>query len=378
MDSKEDLSFGALCIKLGFSTTERIAECLMIQRRMRELGVQPKRVGEIMVEKGYLSNDQAAKIFWTQGIKGGHTEIGGYRILAKIGQGAMGTVYKAVQVKMDRMVALKVLAPKYAENPTFVERFLREARAVAKFNHPNIIQGIDCGESNGVHFFVMEFVDGPVVGGILRTEGTLNERRAVNIILQIARGLDQAWRVGLIHRDIKPDNIMLTKDGVAKLCDMGLVKDLTLAPGQSPSEAGVCLGTPNYISPEQASGEANIDTRADNYSLGCTLYHMITGQVPFPVGTAIEIIKQHITADPVPPCDINPNLSVDINFVTMKMISKEREERYQTPAELIADLELLAEGKHLPLFESPEKPSGPGRRPTRIFRSIPRRRFKPR
>ncbi len=376
MDHKDDLSFGAICIKLGFSSTEKIAECLMIQRRMQELGLQPKRVGEIMVEKGYLSNDQVARIFWTQGIKGGHTEIGGYRILAKLGQGAMGNVYKAQQVKMDRIVALKVLGPKYAENPQFVKRFFQEARAVAKFNHPNIIQGIDCGESNGVHFFVMEYVDGLGVGQVIRQEGRIPEKRTIEIVLQVARGLEQANKVGLIHRDIKPDNIMLTKDGVAKLCDMGLAKDLTLAPGKSASEVGLTLGTPNYIAPEQALGDSNIDTRADIYSLGATIYHMVTGQVPFPTGNAMQVIRQHINEDPVPPAEINSELSVDINYVTMKMMSKEREERYQTPTELIADLDLLAAGKHLPLFDEPERPSPGGRRMNRINRLGIRRRFR--
>lgn len=382
MEHREDLSFGAICIKLGFSTTDRIAECLQIQRRMKELGLQPKRVGEIMIEKHYLTPEQVGQIFWTQGIKGGHTEIGGYRILAKIGQGAMGSVYKAVQVKMERPVALKVLAPKFAQNRSFIERFFREARAVARFNHTNIIQGIDCGESNGVHYFVMEYVDGPTAMDLIRRERILPEKQALGIVLQIARGLEQAARVGLIHRDVKPQNIMITQDGVAKLCDLGLVKDLSRQPGHTPSETGMTLGTPDYISPEQARGDADVDTRSDIYSLGATLYHMLTGQLPFPGKSAIEVIQRHLNDDLVPVCDVNPAVSIDANFVTMKMMSKEREERYQTPTELVQDLELLVAGKRLPIFEEPEKPDepqgGPNRpRTSRFAKGLPpRRRFR--
>jgi len=243
----ENLHFGAIAIKLGFTTLEKVDECLRLQEKMKELGVAPKKLGEIMLAKGYVTESQVKEIFKYQGMKGGHTSIQGYKIISKIGQGAMGSIYKALQVSMDRIVAIKCLAPKYAQNDKFRERFLREARAVARLNHPNIIQGIDVGDSNGVHYFAMEYIDGPTVGELLKRGGALDEKRALNIVTQIARALQHAFNHGIIHRDIKPDNIMLTREGVAKLCDLGLAK--------LPKDTGDASGTrPGVIPPMASTG----------------------------------------------------------------------------------------------------------------------------
>jgi serine/threonine-protein kinase len=340
----ENLHFGAIAIKLGFTTLEKVDECLRLQEKMKELGVAPKKLGEIMLAKGYVTDAQVKEIFKYQGMRGGHTSIQGYKILTKIGQGAMGSIYKALQISMDRIVAIKCLAPKYSQNDKFRERFLREARAVARLNHPNIIQGIDVGESNGVHYFAMEYIDGPTVGELLKRGGALDEKRALNIVTQIARALHHAFGHGIIHRDIKPDNIMLTREGVAKLCDLGLAKLPKDEGDASGTRPGASMGTPYYIAPEQARGEQNVDTRADIYSLGSSFYHMAAGEVPFPGQSAADVISKHLTEPVTPPRARNPLISGAVDFVIVKMMQKGREDRYQTPAELVRDLEAIAQG----------------------------------
>jgi serine/threonine-protein kinase len=341
----ENLHFGAIAIKLGFTTLEKVDECLRLQEKMKELGVAPKKLGEIMLAKGYVTEGQVKEIFKYQGMKGGHTQIHGYKILTKIGQGAMGSIYKALQISMDRIVAIKCLAPKYSQNDKFRERFLREARAVARLNHPNIIQGIDVGDSNGVHYFAMEYIDGPTVGELLKRGGALDEKRALNIVTQIARALQHAFNHGIIHRDIKPDNIMLTREGVAKLCDLGLAKLPTKDDGDaSGTRPGASMGTPYYIAPEQARGEQNVDTRADIYSLGSSFYHMVAGEVPFVGQSAADVISKHLTEPVTPPRVKNPLVSGAVDWVIVKMMQKTREDRYQTPTELVRDLEAIAQG----------------------------------
>jgi eukaryotic-like serine/threonine-protein kinase len=343
-EPQENLHFGSIAIKLGFTTLEKVDECLRLQEKMKELGVAPKKLGEIMLAKGYVTDGQVKEIFKYQGLRGGHTSIQGYKILTKIGQGAMGSIYKALQISMDRIVAIKCLAPKYSQNDKFRERFLREARAVARLNHPNIIQGIDVGESNGVHYFAMEYIDGPTVGELLKRGGALDEKRALNIVTQIAKALHHAFGHGIIHRDIKPDNIMLTREGVAKLCDLGLAKLPTQDGDASGTRPGASMGTPYYIAPEQARGEQSVDTRADIYSLGSSFYHMSTGEVPFPGQSAADVISKHLTEPVTPPRVKNPLISGAVDWVVVKMMQKAREDRYQTPSELVRDLESIAAG----------------------------------
>jgi serine/threonine-protein kinase len=356
---KENLHFGAIAIKLGFTTLERVDECLRLQEKMKELGVAPKKLGEIMLAKGYVNDAQVREIFKYQGLRGGHTAITGYKILTKIGQGTMGSIYKALQISMDRIVAIKTLAPQHAANDRFRERFLREARAVAKLNHPNIIQGIDVGESNGVHYFAMEYVDGPTVGDLLRRGGAMDERRALNVITQIARALSHAFDHGIIHRDIKPDNIMLTRDGTAKLCDLGLVKLSADDKRASETRAGASMGTPYYISPEQARGDNDVDTRSDIYSLGASFYHLCTGQVPFQGISAADVISKHLTAPLVPPRNLNPLVSPAVEHIVVKMMQKDREARHATPREVVKDLEAVAAGRNPDGFAPPAPQGAP-------------------
>ncbi len=372
----EDLSFGSVAIRLSFATLERVDECIRLQDKMKELGVVPKKLGEIMLAKGYLTDQQCKEIIRYQGSKGGTTQIANYKISAKIGQGAMGSIYKALQISMDRIVALKILAQKYATNDKFRERFLREARAVAKLNHPNIIQGIDVGESSGIYYFAMEYIDGPTVGELLKRGGALDEKRALNIVMQITRALNHAFQHGIIHRDIKPDNVMLTRDGVAKLCDLGLAK-VTTDEGPESTRPGASMGTPYYISPEQARGEPDVDTRSDIYSLGASFYHCTVGDVPYPGDSAAVVISKHLTEPLTPPRQRNPLVSPQTEHIVMRMMEKDRENRYQTPQELLRDLEAVAAGGAPEGFvadEDAKASTAPKLRRSRLLRNV--RRFR--
>ncbi|MCZ7648554.1 MAG: serine/threonine protein kinase [Planctomycetota bacterium] len=266
----------------------------------------------------------------------------------------MGAVFKARQVSMDRLVALKLLPPQFAKDERFVERFIREARASARLNHPHIVQGIEVGfdEKAKIHYFAMEFVDGQSVGQILKKEGKLEERRALEIVQQVATALVCASQAGIVHRDIKPDNIMLTAQGVAKLADLGLAKkmadDASLtqslpamgpAAGANLTQAGTTVGTPDYMSPEQAEGRTDMDVRTDLYSLGGTLYHMLVGKSPYSGGSGMETVMKHLTA-PIPdPAKENPTVSRQAANVVMKLLQKDRAERYQTAQDLVEALD---------------------------------------
>ncbi len=268
--------------------------------------------------------------------------IAGYRLLETLGRGSMGTVYRALQVSLDRVVAIKILSPTLAQNPSYSRRFEREALASSRLNHPNIVRALDVGAEGGYRYIVMEFVDGPTVAGLL-ARGPIEERRAVGIVMQVARALDHAHRLGLVHRDIKPANVLVTKEGVAKLGDLGLAKDVRRDGSQT--EEGLAMGTPFYVSPEQARGERTVDIRTDVYALGATLYHMVTGRVPFPGPNPAVVMTRHINEPLEPPEDVFPGLSRGVCQIIEKMMEKEREERYQTPAELMTDLQAYLDGR---------------------------------
>ena len=264
--------------------------------------------------------------------------LGGYEVLRKLGEGGMGAVYEARQIALDRSVALKVLPAHLAANTDFIRRFSREALSVAKLNHNNIIQIYDIGKEEGTYFFSMEFVRGTSIGDIIEKEGKMDTGRAVGYILQSARGLEYAHRYKIIHRDIKPDNIMINEDDIAKVADLGLAKQMGNE-DTSMTVDGVGMGTPVYMSPEQGSDAKNVDHRADIYSLGCTLYHMITGKIPYDGESAYEIITKHVNEPFRPPSEIDPDISDEMSGIIGKMMAKTKEERYQSMIEVVEALE---------------------------------------
>ena len=203
----------------------------------------------------------------------------------------MGVVFKAKQISVNRIVAIKVLLDSLAQNKEFIRRFEREAQIAAKLSHNNIVNAIDAGEAGGRFFFVMEYVEGPTIKDYIDKDKIFEEQEAVRIAMAVAEALKHANQRGLIHRDIKPENVILTKDGGVKLADLGLAR-LTGDEKWGLAEAGMAIGTPYYISPEQVRGQTDIDIRADIYSLGATLYHMMTGKVPYGGDTPSEVMRE--------------------------------------------------------------------------------------
>ena len=346
MPTQADLQFAQAALRLKLITQQQATEALMLQQAIEAAGVNIT-VLKVMLDKKFLSEAQVKQVQQFMGLDDAVQKklgrVGNYELISQIGRGAMGTVFKARQLSTDRLVAVKILHPRLAKDRQFIVRFRREAQAAAKLSHPNIVQGIEVGQSpDGYHYFVMEFVDGPSVQKLLKERGRLSEGEALKITSQVARALDHASEMGIVHRDIKPDNILLTKDGMAKLSDLGLAKEVV---DSSLTLVGVQLGTPLYMAPEQARGEASVDSRSDIYSLGATLYHMVTGQPPFQGETAAVVITKHLQAQVPSPREKAPYLSDGICHIIEKMLAKDQADRYQTPAELLRDLELVAAGK---------------------------------
>lgn len=340
-------TFGKVAIKLGFVNQQQLDEAIKAQSAAAKAGLR-KRIGEILLKKGYLTPEQLQKVLKGQTVA--RKRIGDYELISKLGEGGMGSVFKARQVLMDRLIALKILAPKMSKNKEFRDRFQREARAVAKLNHPHIVAGIDVGNADGYYYFAMEFVDGESLGQYMhRMGGKLDEAVALDFTKQIAQALQHAHDNKLLHRDVKPDNILLDKAcRTAKLADLGLARSAeSAAEDASLTQAGQAVGTPFYISPEQARGMSNLSAATDLYSLGATLFHLLTAQVPFDGATAAVIMTRHLT-DPVPSLrQINPRISAGAEKIVFKLMEKSPEDRYADCNDLIADIDRVLEGDTL-------------------------------
>ena len=256
----------------------------------------------------------------------------------------MATVYKARQLSLNRIVAVKILPKKFSQNPEFVKRFYAEGRAAAKLNHPNIVAALDVGRHGDAHYFIMEYVEGHTVHEHLVKEGPYSEADALAIAIQVAKALNHAHKAGLIHRDVKPKNILITKDGAAKLADMGLARAVSDREAAE-AEAGKAFGTPYYIAPEQVRGKLNIDLRADIYNFGCTLFHMVTGRVPFEGSDVSAILLKHLDEPVTPPDHINPQLTTGISEIIELCMAKKARKRYVSTDDLIEDLQAVAEGR---------------------------------
>jgi len=341
MAEEEDLGFGKLAIEKGYCSRQQWDDAVHTLQEVNKLGLDEK-IGNILVKKKFMTESQIKEILKLQGQKS-KIKIAGYEIIEKVGQGGMGAVFKARQISLDRVVALKILAPKLAADVTFCERFIKEARAVAKLSHPNIIVGIDVGRHDKYFYFAMEYVEGETALRLLRDNGPFPEEKALRIALEIAKALDHAHKYNFVHRDIKPDNIMVTPRGEAKLCDLGLAKMTEGDPSQSKSN--VAVGTPHYIAPEQARGESGVGITADIYALGATLYHLTTGATLFTGNTSRDIMAQHLTEEARSPRKLRPELSEPFCRLLEKMLAKKPADRHANPAELIADIERVLERK---------------------------------
>ncbi len=272
-------------------------------------------------------------------------EIGGDFVIERaLGNGGMGMVYLAHQMSLDRPAALKMLHETYSGDAEFISQFVREARAAAKLNHPNIVQAYAVGEDAGRYYFAMEYIDGESVKQVIRRDGMLPPRRAAEIVRDVASALAYAWNTRkIVHQDIKPDNIMLTGAGEAKLADLGLARVVDGAPDSSADTEEV-LGTPQYISPEQLTGVPT-DVRSDLYSLGASFYHMVTGRFPYQGKNTLEISKQHLEGTFPPPHQVNPAIPELLSKIIVRMMCRNIHERFQKPEDVMGELNKFLENK---------------------------------
>src|SRR5258708_27100274 len=254
-------------------------------------------------------------------------ELGHCTLQRKVGQGGMGAVYLAHHPGLNKAIAIKVRPGDLANNPEFRERFIREARLAARLEHPNVVQVHDVGYEMGVHYIAMQFIEGKSLDGILKERKKLAVGEALSTTKRVAAALAAAAKLGIVHRDIKPHNILISKDGVVKVADFGLAKDEDA--NRSISEPGTVMGTPYYMSPEQAKG-LNVDHRSDLYSLGATLYHMLTGKRLFDGGSPVSIVmKQASDEEPVPARQLEPSIPAPVDAFLAKLLQKGPANRYQ-------------------------------------------------
>jgi len=335
--------FGKIAVRAKVASEDEVEDALRVQDALKDFGIQ-KRIGEILLDQGRLTSVEVASVLNKQSRGRRLHQIGGFEVLSKIGRGAVGAVFKARQQSMDRVVALKVVHPHASEDVMNVERIKREARLTAKLSHPNIVQAIDWGDSDGYYYFAMEFVAGETLHRLIIREGRMAEERVIDVGIQICEALEYLAQFEIVHRDIKPGNIVIGEGGVAKLCDFGLARFGTESV-LGEEGARIALGTPYYISPEQVEGRDDVDARSDIYSLGATLYRAVTGHVPFEGASRPIIMSKHLSQPLPSPRRSNPAVSKSLADILGRMMEKQRSKRYADAAELRADLEELRQGR---------------------------------
>jgi serine/threonine protein kinase len=326
-------------------------------------------LGEQLVARGALTPYQVEEVLAGRGQE---LRLGPYVVLGCLGQGGMGAVYKAHHAELDRIAAVKVIRSTHLHSPAATERFKREARAAAQLRHPNVVLVYDAGETaSGVRFLAMEYVEGTDLGMLVKQHGPLPVLPVCDYIRQAALGLQHLHEHGLVHRDIKPSNLLLQQPGpgdpptrrTIKIVDLGLVRLQTGADGEQPATmtaSGSVMGTPDYLAPEQALDAHSVDIRADLYSLGCTMYYLLTGQAPFPGTVVTEKLVAHQMYVPAPVTLHRPETPQAIVDVVDKLMAKKPEDRYQTPALLAAALARIIKGE--PKAPVPKPPAPPPRR----------------
>lgn len=352
MPTLEDIRLGQLAVAQGLAQPLEIEECLADQHEMEQSG-KYCQLGEILVEREFVTRSQLERLLsMQQEAVQKVTRIGHYELIRKVGEGGMGAVYQAKDTLTNETVALKVLPRSKAKDNTFRSRFESEARAAFEVDHPNIIKGLDVDQADGYHFLVMEYIDGKDIYVLLEQKGRFPEHEALRILEQIASALNHIHEERLVHRDIKPENILVTEDGFAKLTDMGLAVDKEQQTKRI-TKVGIAMGTPFYLSPEQIQGKSEIDIRSDIYSLGATVYEMVTGRPPFDGESATVVMMKHLNEQVPSPREIDHDISLIFCHILEKMMAKDPAERYQSPAELLNDLHLFAAGEQVTSVRPP-------------------------
>jgi serine/threonine protein kinase len=313
----------------------------------------PRTLARELVRRTWLTPHQVNQLFLG---RGHDLVLGSYVLLDKVGSGGMGQVFKARNWKLGHIVALKLIRKERLASPEAVRRFHREIRLAAQLDHPNIVRALDADEVAGAHFLVMEYVDGTDLAHIVQKRGALPSAEACEYIRQAALGLQHAFERGMVHRDIKPHNLLVTSQGATlKILDMGLARISQPAgdgePGSIMTQEGAVMGTPDYIAPEQALNSHQADIRADLYSLGCTLYFLLAGRVPFVGGSMTQKLLWHQARAPQPLEEVRPGVPAEVAAVVQQLMAKKPDDRFQTPAELVdalADPAAWSSSTHLP------------------------------
>jgi serine/threonine protein kinase len=299
-----------------------------------------------LIQRGWLTAFQVNQLL--QG-KEAALHVGPYQLLHRLGEGGMGQVYKARHGRLGRVVALKLIHPQFLCHPSARKRFLREVRSLSLLDHPNIVSAIDAGDEEGKLYLAMQFIEGTDLARLVKEKGAMPIGQACDCVRQAALGLQHAHEHGLVHRDVKPANLLLTPDGTVKILDLGLARLRESGEADHSStltDTGIAMGTPDYVAPEQITDSKHVDIRADLYSLGCTLYHLLAGQPPFAGGTAgLKVFRQQ-TEEPEAITALRGDVPAALAAVVQKLMAKRPEERYQSPAEVAAVLDhLLRTGK---------------------------------
>jgi len=343
MAREEELRFGRLAMERGMITLNQLQEAI---QQLNE-GDDSQSLSSILLEKQFLTTEQVTALNQAISQQG---MIGDYKIQEKIGEGGMGTVFKAIHNTEGHIRAIKVLNAEFSRDFQVVERFKREAETCTLINHPNIVRSFEVGKIKNTFYMVMEFVEGESLDEYIQRRKQLLEKEALVILKKVAEALREANSHGIIHRDIKPENILMTHSGQIKLTDFGLAK-VKSGGHTSLTQTGLFLGTPYYISPEQAMGQKDLDIRSDIYSLGITLFQMLTGQLPFDGESALEVCNQHLHETIPNPLNFNENLSPEIVKLVKKMTGKNPGKRPQDPDELLYLINCTMEG-YLPKAKS--------------------------
>jgi serine/threonine-protein kinase len=379
--------FGDVAVAKKILSWAQVRDALKRQLKYKEMGISV-RIGEVSIELGLLTQPQVNEILAEQierrkasapeptkteeglGLEestddGEPHQLGPYSLQKRLG-GVMGIVYRGIDTQTNRTVALKVLPRHLAHEMAFVERFKREVRATSILSHPNIVQVYDAGVIQGVFYLATEFIDGETLNQRLRREKVMAEKDVAEIGMKVASALGHAHSKNVLHRDVKPENVMISKAGEVKLADFGLAK--MLADEQRITAEGIAVGTPHYIAPEQARALKDTDHRADLYSLGATLFHLATGRLPYEGDDGAEIMRRHVFDELPDPRSIKADLSNELASVIVKLMAKSPANRYQSAQELVAALEKIAgTGTPLTVPASEKTPLPP----------MPRKRFAP-
>jgi serine/threonine protein kinase len=328
----------ALIRKSGAIDEQKLNDYIHRRQVSGELPADVQECTDDMVNEGVLTLFQAEQLLLGK-YRG--FMIGKYKLLERIGVGGMGQVFLCEHMYLKRRVALKVLPPSKAEQGSALGRFYREARASAALQHPNVVRTHDIDQDGNLHYIVMDYVDGPNLLEVVKRFGPLDYRRAISYVRQIALALDFAFKNQIIHRDVKPGNILIDRKGNARLLDLGLARFINDHSDQLTIQFDdkLVLGTADYVAPEQVADSHSVDTRADIYALGATLYFLLAGHPPFPEGTVRDKLLWHRSKDPVSMRKIRPEVPSWLVTVVEKMMEKDPKDRYQTPAQVATELE---------------------------------------